>query len=346
MTRSGRPLRFLIAVLGVWAGIRTWQLWPEPPLPPALRAVARRIVARVETPEAQPIAHPPQLAAIPPRDRAPLSVTTWLARSKAPPTQHPPIVAPSSSDPVPPATAQAPIERTPAYVIGLLGMIRYGTPNPPPRHPRRWSASGWTIVRGAGPGGGVATPQLGGGQMGARVARTLDTRGTVALVARMAAGLGTRAQEAGVGIEWRPTALPIRIVAERRIGLAGVRGGTTLGLVGGIDDVALPAGFRLDGYAQAGAIARDRLDAYADGAVQLVRAVAGSERGATLSLGLGAWGASQRGAARLDLGPTATMEAPIGDGGPRVRVALAWRERVMGQARPGSGPALSIGADY
>lgn len=344
MSRNGRPLRFMTVVLGMWIGARVYLLWPDAPLPPALREAVRRTMPRG-----------PQVASAPPM--------TASARARDPGSRRPPAPPASLADhartaPVhtaapgttpapasPPAGGESPATDSPAYVLALLGMVRYGAPEPPPATARRWSASGWSILRGAGRGGGVATPQLGGSQAGVRIARTLDAHGRLAVAARVAAALDTRQQEAAVGLEWRPARLPVRVVAERRIGVANIRGGTALGLAGGIDAQPLAAGFRLDGYAQAGAVARGGVEGYADGAVRLARPLFRTASGATLDLGVGAWGAAQRGARRLDAGPAATLVLPVGDG-PRVRIALEWRQRILGNARPASGPALSIGADY
>jgi len=207
----------------------------------------------------------------------------------------------------------------------------------------RWSGSAWAFVRGAGDAGGVATPQLGGSQIGARVAYRLDARGRVAAVARVAAATGVRQQEAAIGVEWQPTRLPIRLVAEQRIGIANIRGGPAIGLVGGVSALPLGAGLRVDGYAQGGVIARDRADGYVDGAASVGRTIASRGR-SRLELGLGAWGAAQRGAARLDLGPSLVAVLPVE--AHAIRIGVQWRERVAGNARPGSGAVLSIGADF
>ena len=207
----------------------------------------------------------------------------------------------------------------------------------------RWSGSAWALVRGAGNAGGVATPQLGGSQVGARIAYRLGDSGRVAAAARVAAALGARQQEAAVGLEWQPTRLPLRLVAEQRVGIAGLRGGAALGLVGGASGVPIGAGFRADGYAQAGVVARDRADGYFDAALVASRAVA--VRGETrLELGLGAWGAAQRGAARLDLGPSAAIVLPVERRA--LRIGVQWRARVAGGARPGPGAVLSLGTDF
>lgn len=343
MKRAGRPLRFLMLVFGAWTGLRTWQLWPDPPASAATRAVVRRIAAGQVARLAMATAVPPtdmvaMLAADRgdvrpiPVPRAATATTTAGPVAKQPPATATAATATHAADP-------------PVHTLGLFGMVRYGTPAPPPADKRRWSVSGWAMLRGSGPGSGVATPQLGGSQAGIRIARTLDAHGRVAIAARVAAALDTRQQEAAIGLEWRPLALPVRIVAERRFGIANQRGGSALGLVGGIDDHSLPGGFRLDGYAQAGLVFRDRGEAYADGALHLTHAVARSQGGTTIALGLGAWGGVQRDARRLDVGPAATLDVPLGTAS-HLRLALEWRQRVAGDARPASGPALSIGTDY
>ena len=186
----------------------------------------------------------------------------------------------------------------------------------------------------AAPGAG----QLGGSQAGARLAYMLVARHRLAAVARIAAPLKGRGAEASVGLEWQPTSLPIRLVAERRFGIDGVRGGFGVGAITGID-AQLPAGFSLEGYGQAGAIRRSRTEPYADGALRIGHGVA-SAAGLQLSLGAGMWGAAQRDAARLDLGPSASLSWH------QLRLSLDWRQRVAGDARPGSGPALSLGTDF
>lgn len=235
------------------------------------------------------------------------------------------------------------VERPPQSPLPLLIAVP-AVAAAPGAPPRRWSASGWAVVRGSGVGG-ASIPQLGGSQVGLRFVRTLDPGGRLAIAARVATALDTRQQEAALGLEWRPTALPVRIVAERRFGLAGQRGGGALGLVGGISDRPLPAGFRLEGYAQAGAVFRDDVEGYADGAARLTRPVVRTRGGTTLALGVGLWGGAQRAATRLDLGPAATIDLPVAHAA-HLRVALEWRQRIVGAAQPGSGPALSIGADY
>lgn len=212
-----------------------------------------------------------------------------------------------------------------------------------PRSADRWSASAYALLRpGEGAAGALATPQLAGSQVAARVAYSLAERGRVALVARAATALGVRQQEAAVGVEWQPTSAPVRLVAEQRIGLAGIGSGPGVGAVGG-GAVALGGEARAEGYVQAGYVARDRGTGYVDGAA---RVVAPPRRLGTLRLELGValWGAAQRGASRVDMGPSAALVVPVA--GKALRLSLDWRERVSGTARPGSGPALTLGSDF
>ena len=118
-----------------------------------------------------------------------------------------------------------------------------------------------------------------------------------------------------------------------------------LGVVAGLGPVPLAAGLTLDGYGQAGVVARDGPEGYADGAVRVSRVVA-SPGAARIELGLGAWGAAQLGATRLDAGPSASAVVPLGSSGAAVRLSLEWRARLAGNATPTSGPALSIGTDF
>jgi len=240
--------------------------------------------------------------------------------------------------------------------MALMGLIQYGAvevygteagtaPGAPviaaPDHldplPDHWSASGWLVTRagrgiGAAPGGG----QLGGGQAGLRLAYLLVPRHRIAAFARVAAPLKAEGSEVAIGLEWQPGRAPVRLVVERRFGVDGTPGGTGLGLIGGLD--AETAGFRIEAYGQAGAIARRRIEPYADGAARLTRRVGPGK--VRLSLGAGAWGAAQRDAERLDLGPSAVLALD------RVRLSLDWRQRIAGNARPGSGLALTLGSDF
>ena len=205
----------------------------------------------------------------------------------------------------------------------------------------RWAASAWLIARG-GAQQTLLGGQLGASQGGVRATYTLDQGRRIALAGRLATPLRGRGAEAAIGLDWQPTRAPIHLVAEQRLSLDGGRGGPTLEVIGGFGPVDLGAGLRAEGYGQAGAIARDGLQTFADGAVRITHPLT---RGRLrLDLGAGAWGGAQPGTARLDIGPSLGMSIPLA--GKSIRLTLDWRERIAGAASPGSGPALSIGSDF
>ncbi|QIG81634.1 hypothetical protein [Stakelama tenebrarum] len=339
MTRRGRPLRFLALVCTGWVGLRIAILWHATgSLPQAIEAVVP--VAAL----AAPTAHP---APDPATGQAPASVSAGRKNAATPPP--PTRLRPSAPDPFDPARAQ----------LAMAVMVRYGDPEYVAGAPQTapspsvvpatappslgWSGALWVLrrgngVRAAAPG----AAQLGGGQAGIRVAYRAGPRGALALAGRLTAPLEGQGREATMSVEWQPTRLPVRIVAERRVALDGGADGTGAGIIAGTQ-ADIPAGFRLEAYGQAGGVLRDRLEPYADGAVRVLRPV--RRRGKTqLSLGAGAWGGAQRGIARVDIGPAAVIDFPAGD--KHLRLAFEWRERIAGNALPGSGLAVTLGADF
>jgi hypothetical protein len=208
-----------------------------------------------------------------------------------------------------------------------------------------WSGSAWAFVRGGGratalsPGG-----QIGGGQAGANLLYRVD--GGLSASARISHTIGgARQSEAALGIDWKPLpSIPVHILADRRIAIdKGGRNAWTLGAAGGVYALPLGGSWRLDGYAEAGVVGAKRRDLYADGALRVARAIDLGE-GRSLAFGGGVWGAAQPGASRIDVGPSAVLRLPIE--GRTVAVALDWRQRVTGDAKPGSGVALTLGIDF
>ncbi|WP_144243903.1 hypothetical protein [Sphingopyxis sp. MWB1] len=138
--------------------------------------------------------------------------------------------------------------------------------------------------------------------------------------------------------------LPVDIAVEQRIAV-GDAGRTALAamMVAGVDNISMPANFRLEAYGQAGVVGARRRDLFGSGAIVVDRAL-GKNENAPLRLGLMAAAAGQPGATRMDVGPRATLRLPgVGQG---ARLALDWRERVAGKAAPDSGIALSLAADF
>lgn len=197
-------------------------------------------------------------------------------------------------------------------------------------------------MRGSGPGGGLAAGgQLGGSQAGVRL--RYDLGAGVALAARISgARLG---KEASVALDWRPLAsIPVTFTLERRVRLdRGGRNAFGAGVFGGFDTALTRTGITMDGYAQAGLVGLRRRNGYMDGALRIEQRIADRGR-SRIGIGAGIWGGAQPGVARLDIGPQLVAHVPIGPA--QFRIGAEWRERIAGQAGPGSGPALSVGTDF
>ena len=324
---AGRPLRFLVVTLGGWTAVRVALLWPTiDSLPSLVEAIVPPVAAA--TRDARPSALRLEPTATI-RLAAP-SPIVWKPATPSPIKPSIPTMPPLRPAITPPETSPPPPRQPPPL-----------RPAPLASPPDRLAGSAWLILRG-GRNDAVAGGQLGASQMGARVTYTLVPR--VALAARVSAPLRGRGGEVALGVDWQPIDLPVHVIAEQRVAVDGGLGGTALFAAGGVDPTPVALGITLDAYLQAGGIHRDgRTELFADGAVRLARPVAriGSTR---LDLGGGAWGGAQRGAARLDVGPSATLIVPVKNRA--VRVALDWRHRVAGRARPDTGFALSLGGDF
>jgi hypothetical protein len=327
---GGRPLRFLTLTLGGWVAIRTLALLPTTthPIPALADAIVPKAVAELLTPSST---------------RLDVQNTRSTPLAAPPATKH---LAPSFADLVSPPSIVTAITKP------TLSEPRFRQPQatlPPPLVPTpiakgrsRLAGSAWLLARG-GPAGSIDSGQLGASQAGLRVTYALGTARRVAIAARVSAPMKGRGREASIGLEWQPTALPVRLLAEHRVSLDGGRGGPTIGVIGGYGPADIAPGVRLEAYGQAGAIARDGGEAFVDAAARLTHPVA-HVAGKRLDLGLGAWGSAQRGARRFDVGPTLGIAVPVA--GKAIRLNLDWRQRLAGTARPGSGPALSIGSDF
>jgi len=326
---AARPLRFLALALGLWIGTRAVMLtWPEAsaagervvasrPADIALRASAPAPAGAPQPPSRiDPVAPPLKPAASALIRSEPIAVVApamlrAVAVQSAAPTQ--PQVAPAVRSVLPPALA-----------AGFA----------PPR-PGRWSGSAWLLLRDDRGGAALA---LGGSQAGARLLYRL--REGLALSGRAYLPLRRRAgAELAAGIDWQPSpGLPLRLLAERRQDIGGEgRSAFALTAYGGLER-RLPRGLRAEAYAQAGVVGLRSRDLFVD-AVARVGVSLGP-----IELGGGAWAAAQPGASRIDAGPSVSWRLPVR--GPALRVQADWRFRVAGDAAPGSGPALTLAADF
>ena len=338
------PIRFLASAVGGWVFLRgamlvPWQAENFPRGPAAVLPAATKPVSSAAT--SQPRTIGKSIAADAPRRRAAISRPLPSYSKKAHAGRRGGRGARRSRAWLRPAGLGWSL--SPARAT--LRLVAAGSrPNPfarraaLPAATSRWTASAWLHARAGGasplsPGG-----QLGGSQAGTRIGYRLSPALTI--TGRLSAPLRHAAgAEGAIGAEWQPvSSLPLRLLAERRqrLGRDG-RSAWAATLHGGVGDVTLPAGFRLDAYGQAGAVGGRSRDLFAEGSARLSAPLSGG-----LGIGAGVWGSAQPGAARLDLGPSLTLRLP------RLQASLSaeWRFRAAGGAQPGSGPALTLWTDF
>ena len=213
------------------------------------------------------------------------------------------------------------------------------TPPAQPGRLDRLQLSAWALLRGRPGAGSLASGgTLGGSQAGARLTYALDPRLALSLRSYSPVG-GSSGGEVAAGVRLTPLAsLPVSITAERRqaIGRDGGRSAFALFIEGGVYQRPLPWNLSLDAYAQAGVVGARSRDLFADGGLTVMRPVHGR-----FSAGLGLWGGAQPGLYRVDAGPRISMRVRR-----NMRVDLDWRQRLAGQAEPGSGPAVTLAGNF
>jgi hypothetical protein len=335
MSRSP-PLRFLVLLLAGWGGIRTVQLTPSWWTSPAAESAPAPVVRAASLPRpAAPVFHAPfasetRLALAPPEPRRAWPARTGTAQGRA----RRPLLLNLAWELEPAAGRGRPRH--------WRRSARPGSPAPATDAPR-WSFSAWSFLRRGDSAALAAGGMLGGSQAGARIAYRLNRNPSrpLALSARLTSPVPrTAGAEAALGLDWQPLRrLPLHLLAERRQRL-GREGRSAFGLTfyGGVSDAPLGA-LRIDGYAQAGVVGARSRDRFADGALRISLPL-----GRRARLGAGAWAATQPGIARVDLGPQASLRLPLA--GRNVSVVADWRQRLAGNARPGSGPTLTIATDF
>lgn len=340
----GRPLRFLYLVLCLWFSGRATILLMEQDAPDG---TFRRSAPRKES-IAAATASPTTLKAI----RPSLAPTAWRKTAGA-------VVAARLA-------AVHPVERPLLIAAGYGAVERAGeiierSPGFPPDIPRadkpktggvfdRWSLSAWMLYRPDNRASGlVSGGQLGASQVGARLAYDLSPHSpySLAIHGRVTSALERPfGAEGAMGLTWRPArSIPFALSLERRFALAeGGRNAFAAYAAGGLGPVPMAEGIELEGYAQAGVVGAARTDAFADGRIGVMGKVLDNGQGTALMAGVALSGGAQPSLSRLDFGPQLSARFPLGGG--YARAALEWRERISGSARPASGPALVLAADF
>lgn len=210
----------------------------------------------------------------------------------------------------------------------------------------RPSLSSWLLIRTDQSTPALSpTSQLGGSQIGARLVapiKTLSQSVSVTLSAKLtSAVLPLRQSEVaiGFGLQHRDK-ISAEINVEHRFKLnQGGRNAVSLTASVGQSDLAITEHLRASGYIQAGIVGIKAKDLFADLAINVEHDLAKIGH-SKLFGGGGTWAAAQPGATRLDVGPQLSAKIPIAKGG--LRISAEYRFRIGGNARPQSGPSLSI----
>ena len=361
MRSAGRPLRFMKLLLGGWIGLRAVALlaptvWSiaQPDAPPrqmGLRSARKTKLMK----QAEPAPGP---------DIARSDAGPGKGAGAAPAIFGGPVIAGSGQDGdmadmllggasgfAEPGTAGGLVERIGRIVAKGEGQGNPAAPGagarltPRAGGERRWSGAAWLLWRPEVGNGFSRAPLLGGSQAGARIDYRLaggGGRGELTVYGRASrAFVGPASEEAALGLAWRPGRLPISFLAERRQALGtGGRNGFALLAAGGTGPRDIAPAIEMESYVQAGIVGLREGDGFADGKMNLGYRLTAPGEARRVTLGASLSGSVQPGASRLDIGPELKLRLPIR--GAAMRFSAEWRMRIAGDARPDSGPAVTL----
>jgi hypothetical protein len=336
MTAASRPLRALGVVLGGWTAARVVALWPVS-------------AASIEAPSMDAVRAAPAapVVAMPLDDDVPLFATRPLSKRgmKVLRQAHGQAISRQMTElavavavrdrgtatSASPMTVEQP-ERRIAVAPGL----------PEPQLKSRFSGSAWALMRGSGAPSLANGGQLGGSQIGMRLFYTPGPT-ALAVTARISTSLSQPvAREAAIGVALRGR--NVGLIAEQRLSLdRGGRNAPAVFAYGGVSDVNMGRGVKLEAYIQAGVVGVKDPQAFVDGAIRVERPIVEAEN-ASLSIGAGAWGGAQTGVSRIDVGPQVVARIALAE--TNLRISAEWRQRVAGNATPTSGPSVTVGFDF
>lgn len=232
-------------------------------------------------------------------------------------------------------------------VMSPLPGIRAG--RAPQPGPPELSGDAWLLLRaGTGlPAGGG--PSYGDSQAGAIVRRQLGRAAGLQVLGylRGSTALNASARDISAGFGLQPlTGERIAMLAELRLvdtgGARVLR--PAIAMVGQAAPRHLPKGLTASGYVQAGWVGGPDPAVYGEAQALLDRSLI-QVAGGDLRLGVGAWAAGQSQATRVDIGPTLSLSVPLGPN-LRARLQADWRQRIAGNAAPGSGPAMVLSTSF
>lgn len=369
--RRGQPLAVLVLLLVSWVAARA-AIW-ETPFGAEPDAYSAALLA-AKSPQAAPVRSvfvaastlaapdqnlPHQAVQAAPAPAAWPTIKPYALQSAAP-------SAPTMMPTAPVAVAASPKVLTPRVAAGhqMLWLAAVGyLPLPAVLFEQRnlvlkraaqqrWSADSWLFLRsGAGMPvrNGFSAPSYGASQVGAVLRYRLapeNARKPSLYLRASGAVRAPRGEEIALGLSARPLAgVPIVAMAELRASRLG--SGTVLrpaaALVSEFPALDLPLGARAEAYGQIGYVGGSEGSGFVDGQLHLTRRVAKVGE-LELRAGGAVWGGAQKGASRVDIGPTASLGIPVGPA--NTRLSADWRFRVAGSAAPGSGPAVTLSAGF
>ena len=355
MTRSasGRPLRFFAMMLAVWIAIRL--LGPDITVPPPLPGPHHPSSSLVLTPitlldaSAMTAMRPIRTITMAVRDPDRLPPTHFVKATAIPRSGHNDGMPIQLMDFVASATD---FTHAPQDHARNDGGIHAPTPSPPPLparppHTDRWRAGAWLLWR---PDSGTANgafpaSQLGGSQAGVRLDYDISPHAASRVTAygRLTRALQRpAAPEAALGLSMQPArTIPITLAAERRVALGtGGRDANAVMAVGGFGPKTIAPAILGEAYVQTGIVGFRRRDAFIDGKFSLTTPL----DAVPIRLGAALSGGAQPGASRLDIGPEMQIRLPLPQA--NARLSVEWRHRIAGDARPGSGLAITLAADF
>lgn len=351
---TGRPLLALAGLIVCWTGGRVAIAdWSQPLLP-----FERLSARRVAVPAVPPQASPPDMARRVGHNVLSQLHGTPMARVPLGETSQVRVVPAQLSRLTPASLSPQPAEIEVSQPVTMVSGPRLSAPflgdavllpQNRPETARRWSADLWMALREAAGQliGTVAAPVYGGSQAGAVLRYRLAPASSREPAAYVRAVHALGRQEGDVAAGFAARVLPkLPLVAHVEVRASQgeqVHLRPAAFLTAGFDDGRLPLGILARGYAQVGYVGGSQATGFADGNLIAERPLASVGR-SELGVGAGLWGGAQRGAARLDIGPAASLRFRLGAGS--ARVSADYRFRIAGQAEPAAGAAVTFSAGF
>lgn len=214
-----------------------------------------------------------------------------------------------------------------------------------------WSGDAWLLLRNDSRAPLVSgRPAYGRSQAGAVLRYRLESSSShrptaYARVTQALVGAGETEVAAGFAARVLPR-IPVSVSAELRSydSAAGTEIRPAVLAVTELPPAQLGLGLRGEAYVQAGYVGGRFATAFVDGQARIDKHAMQFGDHADLRIAGAFSGGAQEGAERIDLGPGATVSFRLGE--VHSRLVLDYRFRVAGDAKPGSGPALTLSAGF